>query len=110
MYCSFGPKSAGPNQKQWSSCSSVTVAVAGQLIPVVTGGKVGRGGVLGLHGAVGKRLEAHWRGGLNGGAVSTGAQLGQRGTAVMGGVWWWWSVSRSSERWPGYGRSLGWRR
>jgi hypothetical protein len=71
---------------------------------------VGQGGVLGLHGAVGKRLEAQRRGGLTRGVVSTGAQLSQRGTAVRGGVRWWWSAAHSSGRWPGHGWSLGCRR
>jgi hypothetical protein len=40
-------------------------------------------------------------------AVSTGARLGRRGTAVRGGVQWWRSAIRGSERWSGHGRSLG---
>jgi hypothetical protein len=79
----------------------------GRPIPAATGSKVGWGGVLGLHGAVGKWLEAHRRGGLTEGVVFTGAQLDRRGMAVRGGVRWWWSAARGSGRWLGHGRSLG---
>jgi hypothetical protein len=44
--------------------------------------------------------EAHQR------AVSTGAWLRQRGTAVRGGIRWWRWVARGSGRWSGYERSL----
>jgi hypothetical protein len=56
----------------------------GRLILTAIDGKVGWGRVLGLHSAVGKRLEAHWRGGFTRGAVSTGAWLSRRGMAVRG--------------------------
>jgi hypothetical protein len=42
------------------------------LSPVATGSKVGRGGALRLHGAVGKRLKAHRRGGLTRGRFPQG--------------------------------------
>jgi hypothetical protein len=48
--------------------------------------------------------EAHHR------AVSMGVWLGQRGTAVRGGVRCWRLVARGSGRWSGHGQSLGWRR
>jgi hypothetical protein len=79
-------------------------------LTTVTGGKVGQGGVLGVHGMVGKRLEVHERGGLTRGAVSTGVRLGRRGMAVRGSVQWWWSAAHGLGQWPGHGRSLGWRR
>jgi hypothetical protein len=70
----------------------------GRPILAVTGGKVGRGGVLWLHGTVGKQLEEHQRGGLTRGVVSMGAWLGRRGTSVRGGVRWWWSAAHGSRR------------
>jgi hypothetical protein len=87
-----GPKPAGlvAQSKNKGTESSTAWGDGGRSILAATSGKVGWGGALGLHGAVGKWLEARRRRGLIGGAVSTGARLDQRGTAVgaafVGGV------------------------
>jgi hypothetical protein len=47
------------------------------------------------------------RRGLIRGAVSIGARLGQRGTAVRGGILWWWLTAHGLGRWSGHGRSWG---
>jgi hypothetical protein len=82
----------------------------GRPIPVMTGGKVGQGGVPGLRARGWETAAGLSERGLTGEAVSIGPWLDQSGMAVRGGVRWWWSTARGSERWPGHGRSLGWHR
>jgi hypothetical protein len=65
-----------------------------------------QGGALGQHNEVGDLLEAHRGGGLTSEVVSTGVQLGRRGTVVRGGVRWWWLTARGSGRWSGHGVAL----
>jgi hypothetical protein len=68
--------------------SSTARGGGGRPISTVTDGKVGWGGALGLHGAVGKWLEAHRRGGLTGGVVSTGdGGEARRPMVVVGNSW-----------------------
>jgi hypothetical protein len=96
-HCSFGLKLAGP-KSEIGQLLHHGHGGGGRLILVMTGGEVGRGGALGLHGEVGDLLEVHWGGGLTGWVVSMGMRLGQRGMAVTGGVRWWWSTPRGSGR------------